>query len=799
MFAVANGNWGDGATWNTGTPPTAGDTVNITGYTVSLGGAAASPYSAGSLGIGLAGSLVAANSVLNVGPSGGGAKAFTLGKGATLDISGGTVNHNGFFLVNDSANLTMSAGTFRIDGNNGTDAGSVQSGTNLFTIGGTANYANGNLNLTGGNLVFADPHRFGGIAFGYKGASAKNIAAGHTIVLGDPTSTHTASTGVAGFSINTLLGGSRMSLGSLLVNGGNTIGNRFSTLTGANVGFNGNITVNANSELRFSQAPFIAGNLTNNGIFACSTTPNFQTYFAGTGGPVTNAQTISGTGIYRNTIPAATISNAGSGYSVGDILTLSGGTFTTPATIYVSAVTAGAISSAVVLNMGNYTVAATGANTVTGGTGTGATFTPTNLVSLANFNGLVFNNTNPAGVTISSFGTMLPSQIATINGAGGVLTLINGPVNNGANTITVGNNVTARGSINQTYGFVTGKLKKWFAAATNTGASGDMPVGKGNTAKNARIEFTTAPTKGGVLTAEFIATAPGLGGFPINDGISLVNIANDGFWRIETDSIVGGNYSISLTDSGITNVQTLATLRTVKRATGATNWAVEGAAGTNTGTIIKPVVVRTGLSGFSEFAVAGGSDNTLPFTSIKFTGERVGNGNQLKWTVTNEIDVKLYELQRSTNGINFNAIVNIGSKASITTSNAKLDYSFIDNNSIANDGYYRVKQIAKDGSISFSNVILLKGLKVTGFVVGNIYPNPAKDVLNVVIASALAKNVAVIITGIDGKQIIKTNRAVGQGDNNLQIQLTKLSAGSYTIFVADANGNKSNIVKFIKE
>jgi hypothetical protein len=800
IYAVANGNWGDGATWSTGTVPTSSDTATIAGYTVTLGGAAPSPYSCSSLGIGNGGTLAIPSGTLNIGAAGGSNKALTFAKGAKLDISGGTLNHNGYVLFNDSSNFVMSAGSLKIDGNNGTDAGSVPTGTDLLQIGTAAKpYSFGSIDLTGGTITFLDPHRFNGNVLGYRGTIVKNAVAANTIELGDGISTQTSSTGTGGFVINSVLSSARLSVGSLTVNGGNTVGNRFTSL-GGNIGINGNLTINANSEFRSTTfTAYVSGNLTNNGTWATGSALNLQTYLAGTAGPVTTGQTISGIGIYRNNNPTASVSATGSGYAVGDILTLNGGTYTTPATVYVLSVGGtGSIISSVLLGMGNYTVAPTGTLTVTGGSGSGATFTSANLLTAAKFAGLAVNNTSASGVTISSFGTTLPSQIGTISGTG-VLTMVAGVINNGNNVITLGNSLAQRGSLNYTSGLITGKFRRWFTTATNVTTTGDFPVGKGTFARPARVEFTTAPTKGGLITAEYIATAPGLGGLPLTDGAAtLVNIANDGYWRLETDSITGGAYNVSITDSGISNVQTVATLRSVKRAVGATNWGVEGTAGTNTGTITKPVVVRTGLSLLGEYAIAGAVDNILPLSNVKFTGEKSGNANNLKWIVVNELEVKGYELQRSSNGNTFEAVGFVNSKAT-GSQVANLNYSFVDNNSISNDAYYRLKQVAKDGSFDYSNVVLIKGLKVNGLVVGNVYPNPVKELLNVTIASSNSKSVKVSITDILGKTVLNTAATLVQGDNNIQIKLGKLSVGSYTITLMDTNGKKSNNVTFIKE
>lgn len=76
-----------------------------------------------------------------------------------------------------------------------------------------------------------------------------------------------------------------------------------------------------------------------------------------------------------NHVSAAAINAAGSGYAVGNILSVNGGTSTHTATIEVMAVSSGAITSVRISTGGAYTVnPTTTANAVTGGSGTGATF-----------------------------------------------------------------------------------------------------------------------------------------------------------------------------------------------------------------------------------------------------------------------------------------------------------------------------------------------------------------------------------------------------------------------------------------
>ena len=77
-----------------------------------------------------------------------------------------------------------------------------------------------------------------------------------------------------------------------------------------------------------------------------------------------------------NYVTSAALGSGGSGYTANDILTLVGGTGTA-ATIKVLTVSTGVVVTFQVLSGGSYTVNPSGTCSTTGGTGTGATFTPT--------------------------------------------------------------------------------------------------------------------------------------------------------------------------------------------------------------------------------------------------------------------------------------------------------------------------------------------------------------------------------------------------------------------------------------
>lgn len=110
------------------------------------------------------------------------------------------------------------------------------------------------------------------------------------------------------------------------------------------------------------------------GAAGFATTVQFGNF---SGGLTSGGVTIKGVSLTEQRAIAPVIVAGGTGYTAGDILTVSGGTFVTAAQIRVITVAAGVITVARMETAGKYSVVPTGTLATTGGTGTGGTFTVT--------------------------------------------------------------------------------------------------------------------------------------------------------------------------------------------------------------------------------------------------------------------------------------------------------------------------------------------------------------------------------------------------------------------------------------
>ena len=193
------------------------------------------------------------------------------------------------------------------------------------------------------------------------------------------------------------------------------------------------------------------------------------------------------------------------------------------------------------------------------------------------------------------------------------------------------------------------------------------------------------------------------------------------------------------------------------------------------------------------------SGTTLPVNITDFKGEKNGPQNVLSWTTLTEQNNKGFELQRSANGRDFATLSFVASKALNGNSTSPVVYRFSDPKPLDGNVYYRLKQLDKDGRYTTSNIVVLKGLISSAFALSNIYPNPAKSVVNVVVTAPVTTAVNITITDLAGKPVIKQVMQLAVGENNLSLNLNKLPSGTYLLKAVFATSGQTVVGKVVKQ
>jgi hypothetical protein len=203
-------------------------------------------------------------------------------------------------------------------------------------------------------------------------------------------------------------------------------------------------------------------------------------------------------------------------------------------------------------------------------------------------------------------------------------------------------------------------------------------------------------------------------------------------------------------------------------------------------------VLTTSLSNVTlqpgEYRVFVNIAAALPVTLISFTGTKSANGNLLTWQVANELNLSHYELEKSTDGQNFNLVANIQATGSQF-------YSYTDNDQDnAPVDYYRLKSVDIDGNFNYSGIILIKSNANSWNA--TINPNPVANNIKLQIASPVTDKAAISITDISGRQLYRNSIVIHQGTNSFEIN----NDGSFvngTYFISIFSTQKTQTIKFI--
>ncbi|HEX6333725.1 MAG TPA: proprotein convertase P-domain-containing protein [Flavisolibacter sp.] len=173
----------------------------------------------------------------------------------------------------------------------------------------------------------------------------------------------------------------------------------------------------------------------------------------------------------------------------------------------------------------------------------------------------------------------------------------------------------------------------------------------------------------------------------------------------------------------------------------------------------------------------------LPAAITTFSGLRSGTSNILSWTTQTEQNNSGFDVQRSSDGMDFRSIAFIPSAAAGGSSAQSLRYNFTDDQLQGAYQYYRLRQVDLDGRHAFSNVIMIRDGAVSGTRLHTMFPNPVHDVLNVQVESPGSGTAVLEVADFSGNMISRSSRRLEKGANALALPTAHLPAGVYLLVI----------------
>ncbi len=268
-------------------------------------------------------------------------------------------------------------------------------------------------------------------------------------------------------------------------------------------------------------------------------------------------------------------------------------------------------------------------------------------------------------------------------------------------------------------------------------------------------------------------------------------LASKTFRVVPTTNNLGGQYQITLYYTAAEKAgweaatgQNWNNIKLVKVKSQISNYTASTPApdGANAVEIVTPLlgtlgsnytVTGTFSSGFSGFGVGIPGNNPLPITLLNFSGRLDKNTALLNWSTSSEQNSKSFEIEKSTDGNNYNTI---GAVAAAGNSSTQKEYSLTDTK-LSKLNYYRLRMNDLDGRNKLSQVVLLQ-YNSAGQNVW-VVNNPFTNYLDVRMAKDAAK-VKLQLIGATGNVVEEKAFANTSGFIHWSLS-NKVSSGTYIL------------------
>lgn len=361
-----------------------------------------------------------------------------------------------------------------------------------------------------------------------------------------------------------------------------------------------------------------------------------------------------------------------------------------------------------------------------------------------------------------------------------------GVLSTGSNTLTINNTTPASTSslvVNSpgTNGYVNGTVQR--KTASNEPAI--LPVGNGG---YRGVTVIPSSNTASTFQAKYFNT-----GYSDLSALSpLEGVSPDYYWDV-TRIGAGADAAIQLSVPGAVTGSQSGYGLVVAKYNGA-DWT--NARGT-TGTMVTPGdatsgTVKTELqTSFSPFTIGFGQQAALPTLLVSFEGKKTAKGEiNLNWQITNNSTPEVFDVMRSGDGIHFTTIGRVRGEETTRV------YRYTDNNILAGNNYYRLKMSDRDGSVTYSIIVVVSnGTK--GVSLNAVAPTIVNNRTKLSVQSSANTSMTLVVTDINGRIVHKQSVSLMNGNQDVWLETARLSPGVFQV-TGYVNAQKTTTLRFIK-
>ena len=193
-------------------------------------------------------------------------------------------------------------------------------------------------------------------------------------------------------------------------------------------------------------------------------------------------------------------------------------------------------------------------------------------------------------------------------------------------------------------------------------------------------------------------------------------------------------------------------------------------------------VAIDGTSGSNcSYTITAFNATILPITLKYFTAWKRPDANRLTWMTTSEKSFSHFEIEKSTDGVNFIRIATIDGRGSNDRETA---YSY-DDNEMKSLQFYRLKYVDIGGKYTYSNVIRVNRNDATNAKV--IFSNKITSMLALRIIDLPANDLSIKIIDNSGREIRSQHVKLNPGENSINLNTGSIPSGFYYLLLSADN------------
>jgi hypothetical protein len=182
----------------------------------------------------------------------------------------------------------------------------------------------------------------------------------------------------------------------------------------------------------------------------------------------------------------------------------------------------------------------------------------------------------------------------------------------------------------------------------------------------------------------------------------------------------------------------------------------------------------TSPNGFASPAI-------LPVTFVSFTASKVDDQVSLSWATTDEINNSHFEIERSTDGVNFSTVGIVFPAEPVSSINM---YKFKDRINTKLSVYYRIRQVDVNGQDLYSSVKIING--ISNKIETKIYVS-SKNTITADLKQAPSNPVIIRLMNVNG--VVVSSQVYNQPTSKITLTADNLLPGSYVVSVTDLKGS----------